>query len=445
MAEHIYYPAISETDKVKLIQYLLINNERSGTPDKIQIQKFISQLGLATLDDINNALPDSYISVTYAEAETLIDNEEIIPGTHYLITDKADEGIMLLGVTTTNFSLEGQGIFLNPDYQDVSDPTGIFDYTGINFDTNQGIWTVTNEGGTYAPGDLVIWNGLHYQVTFDQPSDLDGTGPGVDANYILLPKSEPNVGYVKEVDFILYDFINDSIIYRADKRGNICESSTSVNRMQWGNDNVYSNHCLNESNLDIINNRGEIVNNSTIGNSRVIVGNTNVQTITNNIFKGNSSITANFATGSLLNCYIENNTPIVLEDISHSSKKYDHLGSNFTSTLDMTDLQDYIAGTQILTIPASKHYVGIFTLNNNTGQLIEEIVNMPTNHLVRFYVQAGNDQDFVHNNVAGALANELVSDAAATNTIVGRTNGSDYIEYRRSGNLNRRENLVILA
>ena len=52
---------------------------------------------------------------------------------------------------------------------------------------------------------------------------------------------------------------------------------------------------------------------------------------------------------------------------------------------------------------------------------------------------------FSHAAIVGAILDQLVSDAAATNTITGRTNGSDFIEYERAGNLNRRYNAVILA
>jgi hypothetical protein len=101
-------------------------------------------------------------------------------------------------------------------------------------------------------------------------------------------------------------------------------------------------------------------------------------------------------------------------------------------------------GTQLI-IPTNLNYVGVFTIINNTGQTITKIVNLPASHKVRFYVENGNTQLFSHTTIANPAVNLLVSDAAAVNTIVGRADGSDFIEYELSGRKNRRYNAVIAA
>jgi len=110
----------------------------------------------------------------------------------------------------------------------------------------------------------------------------------------------------------------------------------------------------------------------------------------------------------------------------------------------MANVSFFSAGT--LTIPAFLNYVGEFTLINNSGQNIDKIVNLPTNHKTsKFKVEAGNTQTFSHTAIGSSVADNLVSDAATTNSIIGRANGSDVIEYEKSGTLNLRTNIVKLS
>lgn len=434
MANEAYFPGIPETDKVKTSQYLLINNEKTGKPDKIQLGNFLSNLNIQTDSDITN----NVLEVTYAEAQALVASSSLVVGEHYKLTDKADLGIILLAVSNNQFSLEGEGIFLNPDFQGVG---------SLAFNIKD-VWYAGGEGGLgYVNGDVVFWNGLHYQVT--DSGAFAGTDPSVTPlAYTLLSKSVAN-GYIEETDFILYDFDSDRVIERNDKRGNKIRgyasepNNSAIDVFQWGNDLVKSNIVQNFAYFECYNNRGRIFGNILSLYVIVNVTNENLGELYNNIISGQYTITADFdAFVSLTSCNIF--TPYsftFINTISSDRKMLDFNNSTFEVDIDITTR--LVAGT--LTLATAHKYIGIFNLLNSAGQTVDKIVNLPATHKCRFYPTAGATQLFSHTAIAGAILDQLISDAAAINTITGRTNGSDFIEYERAGNLNRRYNAVIAA
>jgi len=401
-----------------------INNGDSGLDTRNKINN--------AFDMIDNLSTGSLINVTYSEAVDLISNSNLNEGFHYKITDRADAGIILLAVSTNQFSLEGQAIFLNPDFQAAG---------ALGADV-QGVWYVGGEAG-YVNGNIVFWNGNHYVVTDD--AAFAGTDPSATPlAYTLLTKSVAN-GYIEEVDFILYDFTNDTIIWQEDERGNKWNPD-GVDSFQRGNDlykNVYVN---NGANIDSINQRGTILSITLFDTVTVVFDNTNEGQITGCTFGGGSIINCNFNLGKTLDlCSIAPIADITFDNTkSYAYKTINSLASNFEADLNMDSLSIY-TGTQLI-IPTNLNYVGIFTLRNNGAVTITKITNFPEAvPKIRFYIQAGNSKIFDHTAIGSAVADNLVSDAAAINTIVGRTNGSDFIEYEKAGNLNRRYNAVILA
>lgn len=91
----------------------------------------------------------------------------------------------------------------------------------------------------YSEGDIVIWNGAHYQLT--SAADVDGNAPDSNTDaYTLLEKTAGNVGYITSFDVSGYDFANNVIIQRSDVLGNIAYGS-GVENMQWGRDSVSNN------------------------------------------------------------------------------------------------------------------------------------------------------------------------------------------------------------
>ena len=119
-------------------------------------------------------------------------------------------------------------------------------------------YTVT-EGISGFPGSsFVIWDNIHYAVIDD--SQFNGNSPNENSSaYSPLEISLEN-GYLVEWDEIVYDFDNDQILWRKDKRNNkIPYSYSNYNSFQWGDDNIHDYICENYySQVYTINNRGEI-------------------------------------------------------------------------------------------------------------------------------------------------------------------------------------------
>lgn len=190
----------------------------------------------------------SYTEITYADMATAIAGSTLTPGGWYLITDATgtDLGFLTNAVTENTINVSGVGGYLNADFQAVGDYSG----TPITFVAQQGIWQAANEGG-YTQGDCVIWNLLHYQLA--DSGAIDGTDPETNtAAYTLLTKATANVGYITAWDVSEFDFPNNWIQYRQDKRGNIVYASKSavdnigltgspIDGFIWGYDYTFGN------------------------------------------------------------------------------------------------------------------------------------------------------------------------------------------------------------
>jgi hypothetical protein len=376
----------------------------------------------------------------YTEIEDLKNNSLLEKGVRYKITDRADNGIVLSAISSNKFSLGGEGVFLNPDFQSVGNYSGVLAEVSVAYGNTLGVWQSTEPG--YADGDVVFWDGLHYIVS--DAGALAGTDPvSAPLAYTTLPKSAANVGYIEEVDSILYDFTNDQIIWQEDIRGNKWNPS-SVSSFQRGNDNVSANIVESNADIDIINQRGTI-RGSTItskGNSYFLAENDFIGTFNNNEVssevQAKDSITIN-------TCIINAPFDIFFENgVSYSSKEVSSLGSTFEADLDMTPGQNYDAGTDTLTIPTNLNYVGIFNLKASAGQTIVNIENLPTPFEVEFSTSNASTVVFTNTAISSAVANNLVADVTGNNTLTGRTNGNDFVRYKKSGTLNVEVNGSIL-
>lgn len=371
-------------------------------------------------------------------AQTLVEG-------YYLITDRADLGVLVRTVKDINGYIsnayEARGVFLNADYQFVGDYSGVFAVTGVAVgNTGIGVWDTSLEA-SISTGDIVFWNGLHYQVTDD--AAFAGTNPAATPlAYTVLPKSAANVGYIREVDFVHYNIVGDYFAFRADNRDNKVWYNDGV--FQWGNDNVTKNTDT-LGTFNCRNNKGSISNcysNTTLG---VLLSEANAGSIDSCVFGRNADVEFILSIAGLMDrCEFNSLDPLIFSGAdSFTGECITESSSSFPVDLDMSDAGIFAAG--VLTVPSAKNYAGIITLVNNTGQTISKIENTPSSRFIRFKVEAGNTQDFSHAAIGVAVADNLVSDAAAVNTIVGRANGSDFIDYRRSGNINVRENAAILV
>ena len=381
----------------------------------------------------------AFIELPYATIDSHRINNTLVKGAFYKITDRADAGIVVQALSNNKISFGGNGLYLLADYNN----NGNYTNAPLSVNNYHGVWASTLES-SMTNGDITIWNGNNYQV--QSFGALNGTNPSLNTlAYFLLPK-DVTKGYILEVDFIKYDFINDIIMERSDKRTNVVASS-GVTYFQWGNDLVIGNTVQNFAKYDCINNRGIIYGNSLSGLVTVVSDNSNVGSVRTSKFYAtgftyicNSSLPFQIL---LSNCEIFLNENITFKSTSQYSDKFcGYYASNFEEDVDMTT--DFLAGT--LTIPTNLNYVGVYKLKNNNGQLISKILNPPKIRF-RLNVKSSNNQNFSHTAVASAVPGNMVADSVSINNIVGRTNlPNDFIEYELVLNgILRRYNIVKLA
>ena len=156
----------------------------------------------------------SIISLTYAQLQTAITNSTLIAGQMYEIsnatfiqTTSETAPVYLIATSTNTISAEGQGRFLNADYQ------GIGNYSSVTgFVSNLGVWNLSL---LVVVGSVVIWNNLQYVSLTGNPNQPD-TNP---SDWQLLSKTL-TTGYILEVCTILYDVNTNSIYKRIDLNNN---------------------------------------------------------------------------------------------------------------------------------------------------------------------------------------------------------------------------------
>jgi hypothetical protein len=266
------------------------------------------------------------ISLTNAQMLSLINAGSVIPNQFYLITD-AGYGVagvfapvIIQGVSATgNQNVMGSAIFLNADFQNVGDYSGVVPA----FVSNKGIWYDPTAPAPPPPavvvGDIVIWNNIHFVNLTGSWWDGVNDPSGDATNWLPLARSRTN-GYIEEVDQVRYNVNTNLIIYRADKLRNevdlfISGIINSIGNFQWGRLLTTSNKVRGNGFMNIANAytvfRGNIVDNSRLidnsfsnntglceantleNNSLVIFSVCNLAIFTNNSLSGESSIIIN--------------------------------------------------------------------------------------------------------------------------------------------------------
>jgi hypothetical protein len=199
------------------------------------------------------------VEMTIAELNTIVTaGTGLTAGSKLKITDFCDLGMFIEATGPGTVSMSGTGGFLNPDHQAV----GIYTGAPIAFTIQKGIWTPTLDG-TLNDGDVVIWEGLHWQCT-DQAFCNGVDNPQSNANaFTPMPKSTANSGYIEVWDAIEFDVLRNWIQRRADAFGNDYSASwdsltshafvhTPLVSFQWGSDRVRDNKVVNGS-VNILN------------------------------------------------------------------------------------------------------------------------------------------------------------------------------------------------
>jgi hypothetical protein len=458
----------------------------------------------------------NYISVTYSSLSSLISTNAVQIGQNYLISNAiflidANETvpIMVKGIATNGVSLEGSGVFLNADYQQVGN------YSGVSgFVANIGVWT---SALTPVANDVCMWRNYHYKNLTGTngvlPPDSDFT------NWIILAKNVTN-GYIQEIDFILYDVSTNYIKYREDKRLNKVDNNPTTYGMtdeaffsfQWGNNEVqnnivsgestfginnnlvignpsylpsiFQNEIIERSTVDIATNSGEfqynsfkisglaittnlgsIKNNNLINSTLTIANNGSASVVHNNTFLAESTLVV---TGTALRDFKNNqlnNSQFsfvtmqgVIENLitlnavwtitTADSINGTSVNGNSTTewTLDFNDLTVWNPATNILTIPTGlKNIIGVYILQNTASAVINKIANLSTQFPTTF--KSGN-QTFTMTSIPvfGAVTNQIVSNLGVYNYVITfRANGNDYITLIKNGTLNGVQNNIIYA
>lgn len=360
--------------------------------------------------------------ITYANLMTLYTTGAMKKG-FYKITDRGDEGIIVKANTQSSLDDYASGIFLNADYGAIGVYSGI---TGSQL----GVWYA---GLNPALDDVVIWNNRHYLKSVD---GVEAIEPNASALYTLLPKSI-TTGHIRETDLIIYDFVNDSIVARHDKRGNKV-NNISLSYFQFGNDNVYDNTIEQRAGFNCMNQRGMAFGNTFKNEVVVTLNNTHTSRVQYNNFGGDRSVICNIAgiVNKLNKCQIFPAVDIELfNGVGYENLTITPYYSNFTETLSLNDPTIYNAGK--LTIPDNYNYVGVFTLTivaatYNITSFDETKFGL---HPITFISDVGKTGTFTPTDIGSAVAGDYVSGEENSDTIVGRIDGNDELVVKLSGNL----------
>lgn len=204
--------------------------------------------------DLNATFQKKPIELTYFEATNLVNNNAVVNGQLYLITDRGDLGILLVGSPLPNkFLNEGFGGFLNADYQLIGDYSLIESVTGIPLGSLVGLYRDANRP-FYKTGDVAIYNNTLWQTNVDSPGVIGGSDW---YEFQRTNFTDERVGYIQEWDSIIYDFQGEEILWRFDKRNNQINNGSLAN-FQFGNDSVSWTQKDSLSVINIINNAGQI-------------------------------------------------------------------------------------------------------------------------------------------------------------------------------------------
>ena len=305
-----------------------------------------------------------FVELTNSQILELISNGTVDAGTYYKITNpiNADEGVVVQGiVTNANPSLQGSGIFLNADYQNVGDYSGVSGYAG-----NLGIWS--NVAQTVVAGNVVIWGNRHWRnLAGNWGTALNTTT--LDDSWVLLPKNTTN-GYIREVDFIKYNVNTNLVIYRADKRLNEVEYQypiiDAISVFQWGRNVVQSNKVFSASSMQCTNSYCSFTGNHLTNESGLVdVSNINSLgcEVKANTLTSNSTIDITSNIGFI--AYNTLNKSSITITTNNSS-----LSNNFLSSESVINVT--INGANIWKNTLNR---GSIIVNENYGSIIENSLN----------------------------------------------------------------------
>ena len=368
---------------------------------------------------------------------------------------------------------------------------------------------LTGNWGTAPDGDAVNWQVLPKSTTNGYKLECDFVKYNLILNAIIyradrrlnevdLHNFESNISLVKFQwgrDLVSANKLKSASLmlttnsYCTFKRNTLDSGTMYDQTNRQGQSSLINLNYISEGGVINLNQTlGNVLNNTVTGDKSIIKSNTLISVDTqvlNNFVTGGSFIKFDTSTASignnnlsvssgfdavLVNGFISQNTmtgysvvktttsigafttnqgsalsidvPIILNVANYS---YGYGQSNFFLALDFSDPTIWDVLNKTLTIPINQIYNGVFELQNASGVTIEKIINMPQHKSV-FTTSIGTSVTFKHTLVASAVAGNLCCDApSSSNVVVGRVNGCDFIEYKKSGTFSIRTNLVLLA
>lgn len=383
------------------------------------------------LDNLTKAIEVA----SYAAAETLINDELLVAGQFYKINNlpAAGDSIVLPSVAANAYDMNGWGIFKVPDFQGVGDYSGVNGLTGVAYTNLIGVWTASAEG-TYVTGDVVIWNGFHYQLI--AAGSVDGNDPYTNTTaYQLLPKSTANVGYITEIDIVVYNFGTQTLQYRRDKRNNVVEQNiypgvSHQYSFQWGNDNVNNNRVSFPGAVNMANFRGYFYNN-VVQRGTVTLRNGNTGEIHSNVFSMIGFDFLNEAgdfTTNMILCNQQFSEIPISENFSNCFKDKDK--STFNMDIDMDVSFD--TGTLNSISAGVARLIGRYRMINADASTVTNMHSdyLACSHPIEFIVESGNTQTFSPSAIGGTPAFYSLIGPSGDVTLTGRANGWDSILIR---------------
>lgn len=411
-----------------------------------------------------------FVSDTYANLVTLKGSNSLVANKTYYITDK---NIYVKAITTNRFAEEASYFAYNADW------TGVGDYSNVSgFGSALGIWN-TGLSGAVA-GDVVIWNNRHFR------NQLGGAGfsnPDIDFITWSVLGFSTGHGYINEVDEIIYDFDNDYIAERKDRRNNVvsCDRNVAIffalqdgsrqmnptDVLKWGNDNFYGNRVV-DSYLWNANDEGYSYRNTlenlsawddtnTIPSLSSVYGNylngstfssisiSNTSLVHDNTLIGaemssttvdageirdviaslGAELNLTLASGSKFQYNeVEGNILIALSiatSITYENKKYNNGSSTFTATIDITGLTDIDL--------VNNSWAGIIALTStNATEAVTDVSNSSSVISHEFRPESGLAVTFTGTAVASAAADKIILPTA--NFVADGTN-NDWLELQK--------------
>lgn len=388
-------PVLNLTQKVPEagdFVYLVSNNN--------DFKADVDDLGIGAIED------------TYSNLVTAQNNSNLQPGRLYYISDKE---IYINALTDSEFKSKATLRAINADYQNIDQ------------------WISDSDGGTYSAGDNAIYNNLVFEN--DTGTNTDTAPPNDSTNWTEISFSDNSSLYNVEFDAIFYDFVNDTISYREDKRGNkigagglFLSNSDPINDFQWGNDSVTNNYLFEGVISDCLNQRGTIKSNIITGGGQIIATD-NSSNIQNNTVSGAGTIDAPQNEGN-----VNRNTVIgfgTLEVKNNTGSKTNFVveqDSTFTSNGTGSGMEyNTISERSQVTVPTnassfSNNKVGAeasTTITNNQNLNRATILGIQFDFTVDSFITASTQITRLEKNVNGSIdISKSIQDFPAQDEVV---------------------------